>query len=423
MRSKFIFRLSLPVILILVLPLIGNAQKILPTDTSKTIELRIDPADANGGNASDFFEKITYIPLESTKESTFGKIDQLEVTDDYYIILDETTNCILFFTKTGKFHAKIDGGSYHLDYFKRLRDFKVNKWTAQIVVQTSKMNSYIYYDFNGKKLREVVIERDKHVYRNNYRFVSKDAILEVSNFNDDRPADSTKINYLMGYAEDLMQKKLTSALPYTTVGLKSSGDILGASGNGPLYSSRSDTSFLFAKDHDYRIYQLSPNQVKLKYQFIFPLQQNLPPNFIYDPAFIEKRIKYLDDHKKVIFVLSNYHELGNNLFFKASTRDASNKDEYLIYNTESGTLVSYERVLPDENNSFLPLWDSMDFANNGFTSDGTFLYTDFPSIIMFQAHEANKDRKITYPKALNDYFTLGTKKDNPVIIQLKPRQN
>lgn len=75
-----------------------SAQHIIPIDTSNVKTLRVDPDNAFGASASEAFQSATYIPLETTKESTFGKIDKLEITDEYFIVLDENTNSILFFT-------------------------------------------------------------------------------------------------------------------------------------------------------------------------------------------------------------------------------------------------------------------------------------------------------------------------------------
>lgn len=84
-----------------------KGQKVIPIDTSNVQILRIDPSNATGGNASEIFESIKYIPLQTTKESLFGKIGQLEITDQYFIILDQSTNSILFFNKDGTYHHKI----------------------------------------------------------------------------------------------------------------------------------------------------------------------------------------------------------------------------------------------------------------------------------------------------------------------------
>src|SRR3954467_7786076 len=103
MRSRsLVFTLSLCGLLCFTaFPL--SAQKVISVDTSHVDTLRIDPLNSFGGSASEVFETANYIPLETTKESLFGSIDQLEVTDQYFIILDQNTNCILFFKKDGKY--------------------------------------------------------------------------------------------------------------------------------------------------------------------------------------------------------------------------------------------------------------------------------------------------------------------------------
>lgn len=73
---------------------------------AQAITLRLDPLDSSGGTASKIFDEVNCIPLETTKESLFGKIDRLEVIDKCLIILDDNTNSILIFDKKGKFHAK-----------------------------------------------------------------------------------------------------------------------------------------------------------------------------------------------------------------------------------------------------------------------------------------------------------------------------
>ncbi len=399
------------------------AQKLIPVDSSKVDTLRIDPSHAIGGNAADVFEEIDYIPLESTKESTFGKIDQLEVTDEHFIILDETTNCILFFKRDGKFHAKIDGGSSQLDYTNRFQAFHFNKWTKQLVVKRSGPGVYLYYDVNGKLLTEVPMKDEKLIYWHNYRFVGKEAILDVENYNNNRPDDSTKINYFVRYGKGLMEPISAKGLPYTTVGLKTNGDILSANTAGLLPHAGKDDTFLFVNAPEYLIYEVSPQVIKLRYRFIFPLQQSLPANYLYAKEFADNHIKYAQDHKKLIYAIGSYFELGQNLFFKTHTSDASNKDENLIYNLRSGNLISYERISPDESNHFLPLWAGLDFANNSFfTSDGCYVYSDFSSLDMFRTYEEHKDKNIKYPAHLQAYFTKGSKKDNPVILRLKPKQ-
>ncbi|RYE36341.1 MAG: 6-bladed beta-propeller, partial [Sphingobacteriales bacterium] len=161
MRSHLIFRFSLPIFVISLMSTASYAQKIIPIDTSKKVTIRVDPANTMGGNVSEIFASVDYIPLETTSESTFGRIEQLEVTDDRFIILDENTNCILIFKKDGKFVAKIKGGdkkypgghSFH--YSVKISDFKLNRFTREIMFSSFNMDTRIttwhFYDIDGKK--------------------------------------------------------------------------------------------------------------------------------------------------------------------------------------------------------------------------------------------------------------------------------
>jgi hypothetical protein len=110
--------------------------------------------------------------------------------------------------------------------------------------------------------------------------------------------------------------------------------------------------------------------------------------------------------------------VGNNLLFEASTY-GSNQEDNLVY-LKSGNLIAYKHILPDEASWFLPIYDkvSSNFDNVGLAScDGTFVYTSLSSLCLFKANEENKDNNVKLPLAV--YFTKGSTKDNPVILQLK----
>ncbi len=66
----------------------------------------LDPAKAKDTTLSCIFEETEVIPLETTRQSTFGVISQLVVTDRYFIILDTDTDAVLFFDRQGKFITK-----------------------------------------------------------------------------------------------------------------------------------------------------------------------------------------------------------------------------------------------------------------------------------------------------------------------------
>ncbi|MFV0604984.1 MAG: 6-bladed beta-propeller [Niabella sp.] len=72
-------------------------------------KIRIDPAKAYGGTVSKYFSDVEYIPLETTKESLFGDVNELKITDSSIIITDIDTKSLLIFSKTGRFLKRIYG--------------------------------------------------------------------------------------------------------------------------------------------------------------------------------------------------------------------------------------------------------------------------------------------------------------------------
>src|SRR5687768_960534 len=72
-------------------------------DSSEMVTLRIDPESSRGAAVSQVFDEVQFIPLETTKESLFGSVSQLEVTDKNYIIYDYDTRSIFIFSKEGKY--------------------------------------------------------------------------------------------------------------------------------------------------------------------------------------------------------------------------------------------------------------------------------------------------------------------------------
>ncbi|PZP39718.1 MAG: hypothetical protein DI598_19775, partial [Pseudopedobacter saltans] len=70
--------------------------------------LRIDPESAVGGNVTDFFDSVTYIPLETTKDVLIGDMQHLQVSKNYIYFSSRDSKCIYVFDKSGKFVAKID---------------------------------------------------------------------------------------------------------------------------------------------------------------------------------------------------------------------------------------------------------------------------------------------------------------------------
>jgi hypothetical protein len=134
---------------------------------AQTVEtLRLDPDNAMGGSVSQLFDAVEYIPLQTTKESLFGRVDKLIVTREYYFVHDRTTDQILLFKKDGKYFSKVQMQRYVKtstpDMFG-INTFAVDEYNKWIIVNHLSRQGSIYI-FNYAALSVILKEmRDKQV--------------------------------------------------------------------------------------------------------------------------------------------------------------------------------------------------------------------------------------------------------------------
>lgn len=115
------------------------------------ITVRIDPDNARGGTASQIFDAIRFIPLETNQQSLFGTINQLEVTDSFFIILDIQSRSIILFNRDGRFHTRIksDGSDKYFNYFS------IDRTAQTIIVTNNYANGLLVYDFDGRFIKKI----------------------------------------------------------------------------------------------------------------------------------------------------------------------------------------------------------------------------------------------------------------------------
>jgi hypothetical protein len=386
------------------------AQKVIKTDTSHSVTLHIDPSNAMGGNVADVFEQVNYIPLETTPESLFGRVSQLVVVDNYYIILDQGTNCILIFNKDGKFHAKIkckkeQGGG------RGVGDIYVNRWTKQILFSEDHHRTLTYCDFDGKQIK-VEEQLGKDINPTQFYFIGPAKLIQSQGYRDYtgkepyyKPFFRSRLFYIDG------DKVYARGLTYTEAEGKK--EQVGK-GIGPLSYFGNDTSLFYSEHYKSTVNIVTPTAIRRAYQFVFPLSMTLPADFTTNPVYDTTSYEYIQKHKEAIFSINNFYKGGDNLLFEAYSHDFDSKNQCLIYNLKSGTLVSVQHITPDDRSYFLPIYGGEIY---GF--DGEYAYTSISSLAMFRVDAENKDKNVKYNPALTNYFTKGTKKDNPVIVQFK----
>ena len=386
-------------------------------------KLKIDPAAAMGGSVSQYIDSVKFFTFESTFESAFGNIDQVEITDNYYIILDRETRAVLIFTRQGKFHAKLEGKKIH-PQDPILYSFNLDKKTN--LIEMDYRDTKYSFDLNGKLVNKIIIKDwmrkwwgdkislgDKHDAYCNYS--------PAMPF----PKDTTGYEIMVSEKDKLIQKYM----PYS-FNKKDDGDHWQSSlSHSDFYPNPAgnDSTVYYLRNLDYNIYRITPDTLQAAYRFIFPLQNSLPPNFRTDSAFNKKRSQYLEQHKDVIYRLGNFYKKEDCIFF----RTINNNFAWLsyLYNTRTRTLISLNKIVSDSTSYFLPITDAeiggVDFNNNGIINfDGTSFYTSYSSLILYYQAVATKNKKAHYPPQLAAYLSNEkNKKGNPVLVQIHFKPN
>ncbi len=237
----------------------------------------MDPDAALGGTTSQIFDSVKFIPLETTNESLFGEINQLEITDKYFIITDFDTWCVLIFDKNGKFHAKIKKRSEN-EYFDSIT---IDRQANEIIMPAGN-DKILIYDFDGK----FIIERKRPLDAARLFYFTTQSIA----YHINRPLkwdkkDNRKYDLVYSDGFNHVTKEL---LPYNSKYQQYEYNL-----PNTVFSDNNDGTCFFTFPYDYTAIQLNDTGIIHRYKFIFPQKYSLPPGFASDSSFAGKRKNYV----------------------------------------------------------------------------------------------------------------------------------
>ncbi|SEB12182.1 hypothetical protein SAMN05660909_05648 [Chitinophaga terrae (ex Kim and Jung 2007)] len=379
------------------------------------VSLRINPEEAIGSTSSKLFSDIDYIPLETNKTSLFGRIDQLYVTSEYFIILDVDTNSILLFRRNGEFHLKIKCG-------RTTDELKARFFTVDNERKLIKVGYYFNktktYNFEGVLQTS---EEEKNEFDYLYLLPDNITVSYALNYNNKKYRHDS-INYAIKVTkgDSILQRQLPY-LNYNRV-IRNEDRI---SGPGNLFlESSNDSSVNLLGYYGYTVYSISRNNVKPAFNYIFPQEISLPADFLTNSSYYGKRIEYLKNHPSVIFTVANFFALNQFIFFKLiSVKGGAS----YIYDRNSNLLIATDHIESDSANCYLPITMNGSYPSDNFISYSFLttyngkIYASISSREMFNARKASADKQVQYSQHLKDYFDSSTVNSNPVIIELKPR--
>lgn len=374
------------------------------------MKIRLDPAASMGGELSSVFKEVRYIPLETTKQSLFGRIDQFVAVDNYFVILDYDTNSILVFLNDGRFHARIQGGDRSKKFHpKGIWFFAINRRLLEISYSVGPTTRLVY-DIHGKLLRE-----EESLEARYYECLGDDRIVYSSFRPADQKGHSERWPELTWHRDSTTYKM---DLYYSYGEYPSVRRDYFAYRSSPFYGSGSAPYLHYTRLYDYNVYRIDDTSLSVQYQFVFPRSVSLPQDFVTNPDYEGKRFDFvIKNHRERIYSIDNFYTIGDKLFFSLLSADSDVRSD-IIFDLSTLKAVSLSRIIPDQRNGFLPLKAQIHPGFLGVDEQRLYLSTSAPD--MFAARQEAAAKKPEYDSTLQKFFAQADNNANPVIIQAIP---
>jgi hypothetical protein len=415
-NEKIIQIFRLPIILLFCIGNFYALSQFAPASPASTTIFRIDPTYARNGAASLFIDSLEFIPLQTNKESYFGRIDKLIVSPHHFIILDRETDAILIFKKNGHFSKKISA----IPSMKKkgrnglFASFVFNYESNEIIAYSNyeKSKGFVF-DLQGQykgqeKMPDQIsdleyISNGFRAYRPTRPFYVGGTIMDTTIYSN----YSLVISNLNDSTQNL------NLLPISYNSSPKENEVLGRYFN--FNTSGKEGPVFFKRYFDYSIYEIDSLGVKRIYSLIFP-QNNMLPKDYYSSSVENKGEIFVK--QDVYFAIKSAYQLKNLLSLSLDVFGVVSKNKpELLYDTITGNSLYLGGVQPDaltyNLQAFTPT-SSIDAC------DGSSFYTSVPSLILFKSKEAAKSKTI-FNKVLTNYFASETIKSNPVIIRFIPK--
>ena len=384
--------------------------------------LYFDPASTIGAPASRIFESITYIPLETTKQSLFGQISRLVVTPQYFIIFDYDTQGLYFFDKSGKFIKKYKDDKYQLGSMQFIekdnalyllqanKNFKpTQEFIDELVRNPFSKNSRKYaravlYDLTDIQKEQIKEVPDFSIYMANPFYFSNEWLYSI--VLEDKDAKDS-VDYELKVSDG--NKTLRSYFPYA----KRNSSYLADPGNIEFFPANNAKAVYFTRPYNYSIYQYTSDSITALYNFVLPFENTVPKTFFTKQFSSRNELReYRQTNAGYVWKINGLVPFNNYLFFSL---DYQKRDRRFIFDRSSNRFYNVNKITPDSINAYLPImgWNVQYYDNNA-------LYSSISSDAMFRSKETEQHRNPVYSPELKTYFEKSKSSSNPVIIILKP---
>lgn len=388
------------------------------------VKVYADPETITGIKASKFIEKIDFIALETTKDAKSLNDNWFVVGGDDFIVMDK--NAVYFFDKkTGKFLYKSENEK------KQYEVQSIQYVPLKKAVLIKSFNKH-YTISNTKALQLVKRWKDKDISK----YVSLEWIYPQEGFRREKlSVPSIALNQNLTYFDNgflyrnySYDKYSEDSILYRIVQYDSNNRIkhryfpyLNLKGLWSYYaeyalplptsSTPNDHSMLFQLDFSPTIYELRPDTLIERYQFVFPMANVMPADF--NALRFNSNIdfeKYKEQHATVFSYDFDMIEHGKYLFFGTMTPNYQNR-HFLLLNK---VLYDMDKMISDSSIYNLPpgLFNSMSRQDKGY------MYTEASAATILKYKDSLlKNKELS--KTFKDCLSTLTAEDNNIIIRIK----
>jgi len=406
---------------LIVLLIIGLAFVISSCNSKKNSKLRdydiepvyldIDPGDTSSYKASEIFESIEYIPLETTESSKFSKITKMIVTKLYFVILDESLNEVLIFQKNGKFKCVIKP-IVNNNQASHFGDFCI--YNEIIKVTDDYRNVIQEFDLSGEYLKEYNVTLSNIEY-----LISDEVKYNYRHFDDVEDnavywsKDGARFYNLI--ISDYKDAKIIDRFFEYNPNCIGRFDVFK---NGPVISASIDGNVFYIEPYSYDIYKFGRGRLIGHYKIRLPNNYLIPSDFITNEEYLQSRISFLNEHnnRHLIWGATALAPLNEDVF-GFTLMSQSDIEQNIIYFIKKNRFINMANIISDKICYALPI-----IEDRFKCTDGINLYASVSPKLIFQA--VNQLGLFKYFKddfIIRDFYLHGNGNSNPIIVKMLPK--
>ena len=296
---------------------------IASEETIAPITISLEKSD-KPMDLSNSIDEITYLPLETKKESLIGTVSKVIRFNDKYVVADKKRGKIFLFDNKGKFISTIGEKGHGPKEYVKLEDIEINKKdTSLVVIGNVSPLRLIYYSLNNSASSE-----------KEYRNLSGQRF-SLSSSNSIITHDMYPFENKLGYGLCIADNK--GSIVSRHLCFKKINDVSKIPIN--VFSHLSDT-ILFHKYLNDTVYQIINNKISKRYYVYFEkytMPQSVKNLFNNDIESFHK------ESRDYISGIDNFLEIDDFIFFEFSFKGES----YTMYFSKQNSIIKCSSTTED----------------------------------------------------------------------------